>query len=528
MEESEEDSEEEDADEFESSRHPELARRLGLSEDIIFPIGFTALGSYEQKRLTDMYKNGVALQSFGLVNTNQKADFRFLQFDFDKRRAGVKAKKQPAPKVESIDATARRLRREEEKLMRELAGAQKRAERTKRKEAEEAAKRWKQQTQKQTREEKQEQEKEEKERRKQQREHNTIQRRQDVANTRRAMDDTYDTLPWARPVRPRGKAPVEVAQLPQSILNAFGAHLKKLETGRTDQISGQPLYRFVSYQSGKKDASGNFVFRGFVATVSNGMGGSSIRVGLSARSTALAAIMALAAIFDPRLANLASNTSWLMWLAEGGEQNASVWLEDPEVQDAILGPTPSPHSGGRPEGNPAAARDAGAVAGGVQPYADGVSLPTEDAAFALPPPRLQAEGLLPYQAGGAGAALAEGLLPYQAGGAVAPTMAAGGSGIAHLSDEEVRAALAERQSVYSLARKGATAGQLKRLGVKLTEMADTFSAGELVLGGFSLENVINEGFSLAAIASDPDLQVSRSELRELRITDDEMDEAGFD
>ena len=512
MEESEEDSEEEDADEFESSRHPELARRLGLSEDIIFPIGFTALGSYEQKRLTDMYKNGVALQSFGLVNTNQKADFRFLQFDFDKRRAGVKAKKQPAPKVESIDATARRLRREEEKLMRELAGAQKRAERTKRKEAEEAAKRWKQQTQKQTREEKQEQEKEEKERRKQQREHNTIQRRQDVANTRRAMDDTYDTLPWARPVRPRGKAPVEVAQLPQSILNAFGAHLKKLETGRTDQISGQPLYRFVSYQSGKKDASGNFVFRGFVATVSNGMGGSSIRVGLSARSTALAAIMALAAIFDPRLANLASNTSWLMWLAEGGEQNASVWLEDPEVQDAILGPTPSPHSGGRPEGNPAAARDAGAVAGGVQPYADGVSLPTEDAAFALPPPRLQAEGLL----------------PYQAGGAVAPTMAAGGSGIAHLSDEEVRAALAERQSVYSLARKGATAGQLKRLGVKLTEMADTFSAGELVLGGFSLENVINEGFSLAAIASDPDLQVSRSELRELRITDDEMDEAGFD
>ena len=139
-----------------------------------------------------------------------------------------------------------------------------------------------------------------------------------------------------------------------------------------------------------------------------------------------------------------------------------------------------------------------------------------------------AEGLLPYQAGGAGAALAEGLLPYQAGGAVAPTMAAGGSGIAHLSDEEVRAALAERQSVYSLARKGATAGQLKRLGVKLTEMADTFSAGELVLGGFSLENVINEGFSLAAIASDPDLQVSRSELRELRITDDEMDEAGFD
>ena len=172
--------------------------------------------------------------------------------------------------------------------MRELAGAQKRAERTKRKEAEEAAKRWKQQTQKQTREEKQEQEKEEKER----------PQAATASTTQFSAGRTWQTPgePWTtRTTRflgrgrcaHRGKAPVEVAQLPQSILNAFGAHLKKLETGRTDQISGQPLYRFVSYQSGKKDASGNFVFRGFVATVSNGMGGSSIRVGLSARSTAV-------------------------------------------------------------------------------------------------------------------------------------------------------------------------------------------------------------------------------------------------
>ncbi len=164
----------------------------------------------------------------------------------------------------------------------------------------------------------------------------------------KALGQSYSTLAWSRMLLPRGKARVELEELPVSILKAFSPHLKRLETGRVDTFTGGALYRYVSYQSGKRDDEKRFVFRGFVASVSNGYGGSAVRVGLTEKSTALAAIMALAAMFDPRLKNLASNTSWLMWLAEGGEAKAAEWLE--EVKESINGPTPMPHSGGRPEG----------------------------------------------------------------------------------------------------------------------------------------------------------------------------------
>ena len=191
------------------------------------------------------------------------------------------------------------------------------------------------------------------------------QRKIDLTAKQAALVGMYDILPWARTVLPRGTAPVELDELPQTILDAFDPHLKHIETGRNDPFTGQPLYRFISYQSGKKDVKGGFVFRGFAAVVRSGVGGTSLRVGLSERSPVLAAIMALAALFDQRLQNLASNTSWLLWLVEGGEKNATLWLADPNVRAAIMSGTPIPQSGGRPGGDVSAARNLFAVASGV-------------------------------------------------------------------------------------------------------------------------------------------------------------------
>lgn len=150
----------------------------------------------------------------------------------------------------------------------------------------------------------------------------------------------YPLLPWATCKPKKGIPNVALGDLPLSLLYALAPLVQKLYRG-VDEC-GHHSYSYVSYQSGAKKGP---LYRGFVVQFQ--WEGRITRVGM-VNDPSLGAVVAAAARLDPRLimrTTTVSASSWLTWMAKGGDEAAAQWLAEVDMGSVRI---PQQGRGGRP------------------------------------------------------------------------------------------------------------------------------------------------------------------------------------
>lgn len=144
----------------------------------------------------------------------------------------------------------------------------------------------------------------------------------------------YDTLWWKRPGRPHGMllhpkstspTPLLVLDLPSSLWTVMEPKVNELKReGIIEPLTQEQMYSYVSIQNSL--VKGVRAFRGWQVQLSI-TGPNSHRVGVTWESK-MGALMAAAALIDPRLQSTISATSWVMTLVEGGDNAANRWINE--------------------------------------------------------------------------------------------------------------------------------------------------------------------------------------------------------
>ena len=146
----------------------------------------------------------------------------------------------------------------------------------------------------------------------------------------------YDTLWWKRPGRPHGlllhpkstknsPTPLLMLDVPSSLLTVMEPKINELKReGIIEPLTQEQMYSYVSMQNSL--VKGVRAFRGWQVQLSI-TGPNSHRVGVTWESQ-MGALMAAAALIDPRLQSTISATSWVMTLVEGGDNAAKRWINE--------------------------------------------------------------------------------------------------------------------------------------------------------------------------------------------------------
>lgn len=306
---------------------PEVARANDLPSDLWFPLHYQTdeLSDTERERLINIYKNHQQLMHLGLAD---ESDMRFL----------IPSTKVPTtiakpPRASDLAKRTDRARRAWEKKEEQRRLADERQQHKTQRAHAKAAQERVRQTLREQASEMQGQLREQKKRLQQETrarvQHERAVQRQEEREERTARADReYPQLPWARSTdAPRKMLDAVVSDVPQSLWDALKDHIDALRKDALDAF-GQERFANVHLQSGLGKTG---QFRGYQVQLSLGTG-KLTRIALVQESL-LGALLAAAALLDPRLQTQRSASSWMLWIIEGGDANVFEWLVS--IQDRM-------------------------------------------------------------------------------------------------------------------------------------------------------------------------------------------------
>ena len=277
--------------------HPDRARALGFANPfLIFPRGFFEdHNAYDQECQRNMHDNQVKLKSLGLTQGNTDAFLHGVVWDVTDRRV-------EAAKAREVKKAETQKRREEQRMLKKAERQEQLKEKRRARRAAVVAKK-------------------------------NMADIDDLPDPMAVLNlhDTVCDIPWCRDIPPIGlmtypgtKDPVLVQHLPETVVDALMDIVDEILTryGDQDPDTGEQMYVHVGRYRARY---GSAVFSGW--QVQRRIAGASTVTYLGRTwESILGALVAAASYMDARITSLASAHSWILWLVEGGEPTATVWL----------------------------------------------------------------------------------------------------------------------------------------------------------------------------------------------------------